>query len=282
VLPDGQLTASNRLVLNQLSFGDEVKGAPNSLPVKLAVALLADSNGVIDIDLPIGGSLNDPQFSFGSLVWKVITNLVGKALTAPFSLIANALGGGGAANDELSNVAFAPGSSVLSPSATEGLDQVAKALGARPKLNVIVVGTASLDQERDALKRELLKGLMLAEKRRRAAVSGQESTAAATLTDAEYPVLLAQVYRRADITKPRTVIGLAKDLPVAEMETLLLASIPVNEDAIRQLALQRGGVVKDYLASRKLPTERLYVGAAKAVSADADWKPRAELGVTQR
>jgi len=282
VLPDGQLTASNRLVLNQLSFGDEVKGAPNSLPVKLAVALLADSNGVIDIDLPIGGSLNDPQFSFGSLVWKVITNLVGKALTAPFSLIANALGGGGAANDELSNVAFAPGSSVLSPSATEGLDQVAKALGARPKLNVIVVGTASLDQERDALKRELLKGLMLAEKRRRAAVSGQESTAAATLTDAEYPVLLAQVYRRADITKPRTVIGLAKDLPVAEMETLLLASIPVNEDAIRQLALQRGVVVKDYLASRKLPTERLYVGAAKAVSADADWKPRAELGVTQR
>ncbi len=286
VLPNGQLTASNKLVLNQLSFGDEVKGAPNSLPVKLAVALLADSNGVIDIDLPISGSLNDPQFSFGSLVGKVIGNLLGKALTAPFSLIANAIGGagggGGAAGDALSTVAFAPGSSVLSPSATEGLDQVAKALGARPSLNLTVVGTASLDQERDAFKRELLKALMQVEKRRSAAVTGQDSTAAVALTDAEYPVLLAQVYRRADITKPRNVVGLAKDLPVPEMEALLLASIPVKEDAIRQLALQRGAVVKDYLASRKLPTERLFVGAPKMAPADADWKPRAELGVTQR
>ena len=282
VLPNGQLTASNKLVLNQLSFGDAVKGAPNSLPVKLAVALLADSNGVIDIDLPISGSLNDPQFSFGSLVWKVVTNLVGKALTAPFSLIASALGGGGSASDELSTVVFAPGSSVLSPSATQGLDQVAKALGARPALNVTVVGAASLEQERDALKRELLMAQLLVEKRRRAAVNGKDRDAAATVTDTEYPVLLAQVYRRADITKPRTVVGLAKDIPVVEMEALLLANIVVSEDNIRQLALQRGVVVKDYLASRKLAAERLFVGAAKLVSAIAQWKPSAELTVTQR
>ncbi|MES2581588.1 MAG: DUF748 domain-containing protein [Pseudomonadota bacterium] len=281
VLPNGQLTASNKLVLNQLTFGDEVKGAPNSLPVKLAVALLADSNGVIDIDLPISGSLNDPQFSFGSLVWKVVTNLIGKALTSPFSLIASAMGGGADA-DELSTVVFAPGSSVLTPTATQGLDQVVKGLSARPTLNVTVVGTANLDQERDALKRENLKALLLVEKRRRATVTGQDSSAAATLTDAEYPALLAQVYRRADITKPRNVVGLAKDVPVAEMEALLLASIPVNEDAIRTLALQRGVAVKDYLASRKLPTERLFVGAARTVSAETDWKPRAELSVTQR
>lgn len=281
VLPNGQLTASNKLVLNQLRFGDEVKGAPNSLPVKLAVALLADSNGVIDIDLPISGSLNDPQFSIGSLVWKVVTNLIGKAITAPFSLIANALGGGGAATDALSNVVFAPGSSVLSPAASQGLDQVAQALAARPALSVTVVGTASLEQERDALKRENLKALLLVEKRRRAVTSGQDASDA-TLTDAEYPVLLAQVYRRADIAKPRNAVGLAKDIPVAEMEALLLASIPVREDAMYTLAQQRGVAVKDYLASRKLPTERLFVGGAKTVSADADWKPRAELSVTQR
>lgn len=281
VLPNGQLTANNKLVLNQLRFGDEVKGAPNSLPVKLAVALLADSNGVIDIDLPISGSLNDPQFSIGSLVGKVVTNLIGKAITAPFSLITNAMGGGGAATDELSTVVFAPGSSVLSPAAGQGLDQVAQALAARPALSVTVVGTASLEQERDALKRENLKALLLVEKRRRAVTSGQDASDS-TLTDAEYPVLLAQVYRRADIAKPRNALGFAKDIPVAEMEALLLASIPVREDAMHALALQRGVVVKDYLASRKLPTERLFVGAAKTVSADADWKPRAELSVTQR
>lgn len=282
VLPSGQLTASNKLVLNQLTFGDEVKGAPNSLPVKLAVALLSDSNGVIDIDLPISGSLNDPQFSFGALAWKVVTNLIGKALTSPFSLLAHAMGGGGVADDEASTVVFAPGSSVLSPSATQALDQVAKALGTRPTLNVTVVGMASLEAERDALRRERLRALMLGEKRRRAVVTGQDAVASSALTDAEYAVLLKDVYRRADITKPRNLVGLAKDVPDAQMESLLLASIPADEDAMRALALQRGVVVKDFLASRKLPPERLFVGAAKTVPADANWKPHAELGVTQR
>jgi hypothetical protein len=281
VLPNGQLTASNKLVLNQLSFGDEVKGAPNSLPVKLAVALLADSNGVIDIDLPISGSLNDPQFSFGALAWKVVTNLIGKALTSPFSLLAHAFGG--VTDADASAVVFAPGSSELSTTAMEGLDKIAKALVTRPTLNVTVVGTANLDKERDAFKRENLKALMRGEKRLRAVVTGQAVATKSEITDAEYPALLKGVYRRADITKPRNVIGLTKDVPDAQMEALLLASIPVNEDSMRALALQRGVVVKDYLASHKLPADRLFIGSAKiTATVDADWKPRADLGVTQR
>ena len=290
VQPDGQLVATNNLVLNQLSFGDKVEGAPNSLPVKLAVALLADRHGVIDINLPISGSLNDPQFSIGAVVWKVITNLITKALTAPFSLLANAFGGGG--GEDLSSVAFAPGSSALAPEVAQSLDKIAKALVDRPVLQVTVVGTASLALERDALKRERLKALLLAEKRRRAAVGGQDVSAVATLTDAEVPVLLKDVYRRADITKPRNLVGLAKDLPVAEMEALLLGSIPVTEDATRTLAQQRGVAVKDYLASRKVGAERLFLGATKTVSGDGGnasdapdsstepWKPRAELSIT--
>ena len=93
--PTASSTATNKLVLNQLQFGDEVEGAPNSLPVRLAVALLADRNGVIDIDFPISGSLNDPQFSIGPLIFKAIGNLVVKAVTAPFSLLTGGLGGGG-------------------------------------------------------------------------------------------------------------------------------------------------------------------------------------------
>lgn len=283
VQPDGQLTASNNLVLNQLSFGDKVEGAPNSLPVKLAVALLADRNGVIDINLPISGSLNDPQFNIGAVVWKVITNLVAKALTAPFSLLANAFGGSG--TEDLSSVSFAPGSSVIAPEVALGLDKIASALADRPVLHVTVVGTADLAIEREALKRERLKALLLAEKRRRAAVGGQNTTAVGMLTDAEYPVLLKDVYRRADIAKPRNLVGLAKDLPAAEMETLLLASISVTEDAMRALAQQRGVAVKDYLASRKVSAERLFLGAPKTVLPDAagtSWKPHAELSVTSR
>jgi hypothetical protein len=280
VQPNGELLATNNLVLNQLSFGDKVEGAPNSLPVKLAVALLADRHGVIDINLPISGSLNDPQFSIGAVVWKVITNLIAKALTAPFSLLANAFGGSD--GEDLSAVNFAPGSSALAPDVAQSLDKIAQALVDRPALHVTVVGTASLDLERDALKRERLKALLLAEKRRRAAVGGQDASAVAVLTDAEYPVLLKDVYRRADIAKPRNLVGLAKDLPVGEMESLLLASIPVTEDAMRALAQQRGVAVKDYLASRKVGADRLFLGAPKTVAADAadaQWRPSAQLGI---
>lgn len=275
VQPDGRLTASNKLILNQLSFGDKVEGSQGSLPVKLAVALLADRNGVIDIDLPISGSLNDPQFSLGPIIIKVIVNVIVKAITAPFSLLANALGGG----EELSTVSFSAGSAVLAPEARVGLDKVAKALADRPALKLTVVGTSSMEAERDGFKRERLDELVRAEKRRATVKDGGTTSAAVNISPNEYPALLKEVYKRADIPKPRNLIGLAKDLPDAEMEKLLLADIKVNDDAMRELAVRRGVAVKDYLASRSLPPERLFLGASKAVPPEAKWTPRAELNL---
>jgi hypothetical protein len=282
VLPDGRLTASNKLILNQLSFGDKVEGSTASLPVKLAVALLVDRNGVIDLDLPISGSLNDPQFSLGPIIVKVIINVIVKAITAPFSLLAGALGGGG---DELSTVSFAAGSAQLAPEAKAGLDKVAKALADRPALKLTVVGTSSMEAERAGFKRERLDELVRAEKRRSTVKEGSNGstiTAAFSISAAEYPALLKEVYKRADMPKPRNLVGLTKDLPVAEMENLLLADIKVNDDAMRELAVQRGMAVKDYLTTRNLPPERLFLGAAKAVLPEAKWTPRAELNLAMQ
>jgi hypothetical protein len=184
IAADGQLTATNKLVLNQLQFGDEVQGAPNSLPVRLAVALLADRNGVIDVDLPLSGSLNDPQFSIGPLIFKAIINLIVKAATSPFSLLTGGLGGG---SGESSTITFEPGSSVLGTSAKEGLDKVVKALVERPNLQMTVVGTSSLEQEREAYQRQRLRQLTQAEKRRAAVRGGQAGTDVPPVTDAEYP-----------------------------------------------------------------------------------------------
>ncbi|MFZ3117486.1 MAG: DUF748 domain-containing protein, partial [Variovorax sp.] len=280
ISPDGRLAATNKLVLNQLQFGEEVQGAPNSLPVKLAVALLADRNGVIDVDLPISGSLNDPQFSIGSLIFRAIGNLILKAVTAPFSLLTGGFGGGGAG--EASAIAFEPGSAVLSASAKESLDNVAQALTDRPALQLTVVGTASLEKEREAAKRQRLRQLLLSEKRRTAARAGQNAAEITAVTDAEYPGLLTAVYKRADITKPRNLIGLAKDLPQKEMEDLLLATLTVNEESIRQLAVERGAVVRDYLLARQLPSERLFLGAVRTNPSGNDWKPGAELNLATR
>ncbi|MCY1164620.1 hypothetical protein D9M73_45020 [compost metagenome] len=280
VQPDGRLTANNKVILNQLSFGDKVEGSTASLPVKLAVALLADRNGVIDIDLPISGSLNDPQFSLGPIIVKVIINVIVKAITAPFSLLASAFGGGG--GDELSIVGFPSGSAQLSPEAKAGLDKVAKALQDRPALKLTVVGTSSVDAERDGFKRARLDELVRAEKRRSVVKDGGTATAVVSISPAEYPVLLKEVYKHADMSKPRNLVGMAKDLPVADMEKLLLADIKVNDDAMRELAVQRGVVVKDYLATKDLPPERLFLGASKAVPPEAKWTPRAELELASK
>ncbi len=287
VLPSGQLEAKNKIILNQLKFGDKVEGAPASLPVRLAVALLADRNGVIDLDLPVSGSLNDPQFRLAPIIFKIIGNIIVKAITAPFSLLAAAFGGGG---DELSQVAFAPGSAVLGTDAKAGLDKVAKALLDRPALKMTVVGLSSLDEERESYKRERLKSLLQAEKRRAQVVGGGQggvpasaapspegsasqpataAPAALVVTEAETPALLKEVFRRSDFPKPRNVLGIAKDLPAEEMQALLLANIVVTQDAMRELALQRGVAVKDYLASKQLPVDRLFLGAAKAGGSDA-------------
>lgn len=278
VLPNGELTASNRLVLRQLAFGDPVDGAPSSLPVRLAVALLADRNGVIDVDLPVSGSLNDPQFSLGSVIWRVIGNLVLKAVTSPFSLLTNSFGGA----EELDQVEFEPGSTALGSEARARLDKVARALTDRPALSMTVVGEAALDAEREGWKRQRLQNLVRSEKRRSAARSGQDVDQAATVSEDEYPRLLQEAYRRADIAKPRNLVGMAKDLPQAEMENLMLASISVPPEAMRNLALARGVAVRDYLAERSVTADRLFVGAPRVDASREDWVPRASLTLDRR
>lgn len=278
VQPDGQLTARNKLVLNQLTFGEPVQGAPASLPVRLAVALLADRNGVIDLDLPISGSLNDPEFRLAPVIFKIIGNLIMKAVTSPFSLLASALGG----SDDLSAVGFAPGSAELDDEARQGLDKVAKALMDRPALKMTVVGEAQLDSERDGWRKARLQGMLRAQKRSAATRGGQAAEAVQPITAEEAPALLKEVYRRADIPKPRNLLGIAKDLPQSEMESLLLASIAVPDDAMHELAVARGVAVRDYLAEHQVPLDRLFLGAAKTNPSETGWKPRAQLTLSSQ
>ncbi|MBV9890074.1 MAG: DUF748 domain-containing protein, partial [Rhizobacter sp.] len=276
VQPSGALTASNKIVLHQLAFGDKADGATTTLPVKLAVALLADSHGVIDLDLPVSGSINDPQFSIGGVVWKAITNIFVKAVSAPFTLLASAFGGG--SSGERSYVEFAAGTAVLGDAQREALDKVAKALAERPGLTVTIVGESRLEREADAWKKERLAQLVRAEKRRQAGGAAAAASAAGpTVSEAEYAVLLKEVYRRADIVKPKNVLGLAKDLPPAEMEALLLAAMTVDEDAMQQLAIRRGVAVRDYLLGRDIDAERLFLGSPRTASEEASWTPRADL-----
>ena len=254
VEPGGSLQASNQIILNQLTFGDKVDSPDaTSLPVLFAVALLKDRNGMIDVNLPISGSLKDPDFSVGGLVIKLIVNLLGKALTAPFSLFA-----GNEAGD-LSQAAFAPGSAQLS-SQTQ-LDQVAKMLDERPGLSLTITGHADANAEKTALQAAQLDVAVLR-------LSGDTSAG------------LKRLYDSSKLpNKPRNVLGFAKDLPAAEMRALLLSSFKVSDDTARELAVKRSVAVRDALMARGVPNSRIFLASPKTTDAGV---PRAELTLSAR
>jgi uncharacterized protein involved in outer membrane biogenesis len=145
------LTANHQFIINQLQLGDKVE-SPDAvgLPLKLAVALLKDRNGVIDIDLPVSGTLDDPKFRLGPIIWKAVLNLLVKIVTSPFALLGNLFGGGA----DLSSVDFAPGSAVLDASATEKVVALKKALDERPSLNLDIPSTFDPPADRKVLEEQ--------------------------------------------------------------------------------------------------------------------------------
>lgn len=280
---EGRLQASNQIVLQQLQFGERApdSDAPN-LPVRLAVALLADRQGVIDVELPVSGSLNDPQFRLGPVLWRLVLNLVGKALTAPFALLANALGGGA---DDLQQVEFAPGQASLSPQAAARLAAVAKALRERPSVKLGIVGRVDETTEREAHRQVRLQQQLVAEKRRQVARTGGRVEDVVAVEAAEAPALLRELYRRSEVPKPRNALGLPRDLPPAEMEALLLAAIPVGEAQWRELSEARALAVRDHLLAAEVAPAQLFIGGEAASDPSARGTaptPRADLVLSVR
>jgi hypothetical protein len=141
---DRKLDAQHHIVIDQLEFGEKTASKDAvSLPVKLAVALLKDRHGVIDLPLPVTGSLDDPKFSLGPIIWKVLVNLLEKAVTAPFALLGSLFGSG----PELQFIDFQPGSNDLSAADIDKVKALVKALADRPqlKLEVPIAAVQSLD-----------------------------------------------------------------------------------------------------------------------------------------
>ncbi|HWM67292.1 MAG TPA: DUF748 domain-containing protein [Steroidobacteraceae bacterium] len=143
-----KLTAAHKFVIDQLELGERVE-SPDAvhLPLKIAVALLKDRNGVIDIDLPVTGSLDDPQFKIGPLIWKAVLNLLTKIATAPFAMLGHLFGGG----EQMNYIDFHPGSAVLDPSEHDKLVALVKALKEKEKLELDVPVTYSPDLDRPGL-----------------------------------------------------------------------------------------------------------------------------------
>jgi hypothetical protein len=263
-----KLKANNEIILDQLTFGEKIDSpTATRLPVLLAVALLKDRNGVIDVNLPISGSLDDPEFSVGGVILRVLTNLIAKAATSPFALLGAVFGGG----EELSFVDFEPGLTTLDAGGVDKLAKLGKALNERPGLRVEVSGRADPAADREGLKRHLLERAVKAQKLKELVKKGESvpSVNDVTVDPAEYERYLTRAYREAKFPKPRNLIGMVKDLPVPEMEKLIVANTQITDADLLQLAADRAQAAAGFLINtEKVSADRVFLVSPKVEAPD--------------
>ncbi|AJP59562.2 hypothetical protein UC34_08440 [Pandoraea vervacti] len=261
LLDQAKLTANNHIFIDQLTFGDHVDSpTATNLPVRLAVSLLKNSRGEIDVDIPISGSLDDPQFSLGGVIFRAFVNLIVKAVTAPFSLLASAFGGG---DQELGYVEFAPGSARLTPADEKRLETLVKALNDREALKLDIVGRVDPAKDTDGLRSVAVERAIKAQKVKAMVGKGESvDVDSVTVTPEERSKYLTAAYKAADFAKPRNMIGFTKSLPDDEMEKLLETNVKVGEDDLRALAERRAQRVRSWLDG-KIASDRLFVVAPK-------------------
>ena len=274
LITKGQLKAENKVVIEQLQLGEKVD-SPDAvnLPLKLAIALLKDSDGKISIELPVTGDLNNPQFSVMPIVWQTLRNLVVRAAQAPFKFIGGLINGGGA--EDLGTVSFAPGSSELSPEAQKALDTLAQALKQRPALRLEIEGTAAQSSDgphiaRDRLEREYQYTYYKILQRRGEKVPAQASLL--KVPDDEKGPLLEGIYRaRLKQQPPAEWADLSRDERAAKMSAALIDFWSKSEVLLRQLGQDRASAIKDYLVDKgQLADDRVYFIDATLGQAESD------------
>lgn len=146
---DRRLDAQHNIRIDQLEWGEatETRGEA-TLPVKFATSLLKDRDGVINLDVPVGGTLDDPTFRLGPIIWQVIKNIIVKAVSAPFALLGSLFAGA----EDAQFVDFAPGEAALDAATAERLGALAKSLVEKPELKLDVPIGALPDLDGPALR----------------------------------------------------------------------------------------------------------------------------------
>ncbi|AGL86999.1 hypothetical protein PFLCHA0_c52570 [Pseudomonas protegens CHA0] len=274
MITKGQLKAENKLVVEQLQLGEKVD-SPDAvdLPIRLAVALLKDTDGKISIELPISGDLNNPQFSVMPIVWQTLRNLVLRAAQAPFKFIGGLVSGGG--SEDLSNVSFAPGSSDLSKESESALTTLAKALKERPTLRLEIEGTSAQSSDgpliaEQRLEREYQYNYYKILQRRGDKVPAQASLL--QVPEGEKAPLLEGIYRtRLKQQPPAEWTQLSRDERSAKLREGLIKFWSSSDVLLRQLGQERASSIKDFLVDKgQLADDRVYFIDANLGQAESD------------
>jgi len=258
-----KLDAKNNILIDQLTLGDKVD-SPDAVkaPVGLTISLLTDRHGQINLDIPVSGSFDDPKFRIWPIIWQVIKNLLTKALTSPFALLASLTGGG----EELSFAEFDYGSPAVSDINMKKVGSIVKALKERPQLKMDIEGYVDLENDKEGLRKVEFDRKIKAQKIRETLAKG-EAAQQVSLAPEEYEKYLTLAYRAEKFPKPRTAQAAEKKLPKEEMEKLILTNIAVTDSDLRQLASRRAENIKELvLKSGDVAASRIFLIEPKSLA----------------
>ena len=263
---DTRLESTHKVLLDQFSLGERVESPDAAaLPVGLAVALLKNRRGEIHLDIPVTGELDDPEFRVGRVVVQILVNLISRAATSPFSLLAGLIPEG----KDLQYIHFEAGSADLTEDAQENLEILTDVLYDRPSVRLDIAGRADLEHDRRALAEKSLNRLIRLEKlRKTSARKGEESgVAEVVVTAEEYPAYLKAAYERVLETVGEAEKAEVRDVKPDDaadetdrMEAFMLDHVRIEDEDLRLLALARANAVLARLtASEKVEAGRLFV-----------------------
>jgi hypothetical protein len=283
-----KLDAQHHIIVEQLEFGEKTESkAAVSLPVKLAVALLKDRDGVIDLNLPVTGSLDDPQFKLAPIIWKVFVNILEKAVTAPFALLGSLFGGG----PDLQFVDFEPGAAQLDPVAVEKGQTLVKALGERPQLKMEIPIAVVNELDRPRLIEQKFQAQLQSQLQAQAPGARKKATGAPTdfaqLDPAPQLEMLTQLYAKNVGAQPKfpesiAAIKTKPEIIAAKIDFLsgeLRQHITVSEAELTALGQQRAlNLQQALLTGTQIDPGRVFL-VANDKAKNEDGRIRLELSL---
>lgn len=290
---DRKLDAQHKIRIDQLEWGEATATQGEAtLPVKFATSLLKDKDGVINLDVPVGGTLDDPSFRIGPIIWQVIKNIIVKAVTAPFSLLGSLFAGA----EDAQYIDFAPGEATLDAGTAERLGALAKSLAEKPelKLDVPIGAVAELDQPalKDRAYRAALDGAVAAHFAKKVKQGEPAPSYAALEADTKIDVLTELVKQQTGTAPqvpeapeppegtPRAEAKAQRQAAAVEyLETAARSGATVPETELAQLAEERAAAIeRALLGGGALDPTRVFKVREGKVSAN-EGKVRFELGL---
>lgn len=276
------LVGSNKINIDTLNLGEKVKSPEAiNLPLGLAIALLKDSNGQIDIDLPVNGDMNNPKFSYGGVIWRAFGNLITGIVTAPFRFLGNMLGIDG---EKLKNIDFPLGNAQIIVAEEQKLENLEKILGKRPGIKLAIEGTYDKILDAKALQDKKFQAILNTyNKKLRGKIKDKKvDTYSLSLRD-----LYLQTFPKDDFEKlQESFIDKKSDkLDItalnAKIFELLSQRIKVSQKELEALAKNRANAIKNQLFEKyKIAKERIILKDVSSKKAKRDEWAQTKLDIT--